>query len=57
LSPRELRPDEKVNLAIGMTDVCFRVCAGAIKDQHPTIGEEELLKRVRERVMFSKGRR
>jgi len=53
---RGLKPEEKVNLSIGMIDVSVRICSDAIKDQHPTIKKEELLERVRERIMFSKGR-
>jgi len=50
----KLKPEEKVNLAIGMTDVCVRICADSIRDQNPTIKEEELIERVRERVMYRK---
>jgi len=39
-----------------MTDVCVRVCADAVRDQYPSIREEELLERVRERIMFGKRR-
>ena len=56
LSLDELKPEDKVNLAISMTDACVRVCAEALRNQHPTIKEEELLERVRERIMFGKRR-
>ena len=56
LSLDELKPEEKVNLAIGMTDVCVRVCADAVRDQYLAIREEELLERVRERIMYGKQR-
>jgi len=52
-----LEPEEKVNLSIAMIDVSVRVCADAVRDRYPTIKEEELLKRIRERITFSKGRR
>jgi len=39
----KLKPEEKVNLAINMTDACVRICADSIKDQDGTIKEEELL--------------
>lgn len=51
-----LKPEEKVNLAIGMTDACVRVCADAVRDQYGTINEGELLERVRERIMYAKRR-
>jgi len=52
----KLKPEEKVNLSINMTDVCTRICIDAIKDQYRTIGEEELIERVRERVTYGKRR-
>jgi len=56
LSQSELKPEEKVNLAIGMTDVCVRVCADGIRDLNPDLKEEELMERVRERIGFGKRR-
>lgn len=49
-----LKPKERVNLAVGIGDVCVRVCADGVRDQNPSISEEELIERVRERLMFSK---
>ncbi|MEM2953594.1 MAG: hypothetical protein QXM52_02485 [Candidatus Bathyarchaeia archaeon] len=49
-----LKPEERVNLAINMSDVCIRVCAEGVKAQNPGISEEELIERVRERLMFEK---
>jgi len=54
---KELKPEEKVNLAVEMSDVCIRICADAIRDQNRTISEEELVERVRERIMYGKRRR
>jgi hypothetical protein len=54
---RRLKPEERVNLAIGMTDVCVRICADGVRDGNPSLGEEEIVERVRERLMFSKPRR
>ncbi len=51
------RVEEKVNLAVGMSDVCVRVCADGVRDQNPGINEEELIERVRERLLFSKKRK
>jgi len=50
----ELKPGEKVNLAISMTDVCIRVCADSVRDQYPVIREDELIERIRERIMFGR---
>jgi hypothetical protein len=52
-----LKPEVKVNMAVGMSDVCVRVCADGVRDQNPGISEEELIERVRERLMFDKGRK
>jgi hypothetical protein len=54
LSRRKLKPEEKVNAAISMTDTCVHVCADSVKDQNRMISEEELLERVRERISFGK---
>jgi len=48
-------PEEKVNLAIGMTDLCVRVCADAVRDGYTTIEERELIELVRERITCRKG--
>jgi len=57
LSMGELRPEEKVNLAIGMTDVCVRVCADAVRYRNQTLSEDEVIERVRERIMYAKRRK
>jgi len=41
-----------VNLAIGMTEACVRLCADSVREQYPKIEQEELLNRIRERIMF-----
>lgn len=46
---RRLNPEEKVNIAIDMTDACVRICADGIRAQCPRIAEDELLERLRER--------
>ena len=53
---RRLRPEERVDLAVGMSDVCVRVCADGVRDGDPSISEEEVVLRVRERLLFSKRR-
>ena len=56
LSWDKLKPEEKVNLAISMTDVCVHVCADAVRDLNRGLREEEIVERVRERIMFGKPR-
>ena len=51
-----LKPEEKVNLSIGMIDTCIHICADALRDQDTTITEEELLEKVRARIMYKKRR-
>ncbi|MGA9388471.1 MAG: hypothetical protein WBV70_06585 [Candidatus Bathyarchaeia archaeon] len=51
---RRLKPEEKVNIAIDMTDACVRVCAEGIIAQCPNIEEDELLKQLRERIEYAK---
>lgn len=43
-----------MNLAINMTDVCVRICAEGIRDQHPGITEDRLLELLRERIAFGR---
>ena len=52
-----LKPEEKVAIAIDMTDACARVCASGIRDRSPDISDEELRSRLRERFEWSKRRR
>lgn len=49
-----LKPEEKVVIAMDMTDACVRVCAAGIRTQYPSISEEELLAKLRERLEWSK---
>ena len=51
-----LKPEEKVNLSINMTDVCVQVCADAVKDQNKNITEKQLIEEVRARIMYQKRR-
>ncbi len=51
-----LKRDERVNVAVYMSDLCVNVCVDSVKDQNRTINEEELVKRVRERMSFGKRR-
>ncbi len=53
LSLGELNPEEKPDLAIGMADVCIRVCAGAVGEWYPAVSKEGLVEKVRERLMHA----
>jgi len=53
---KKLKPEDKVNLSISMTDVCTRVCADAARNQDGAIKEDEILEWVRERIMYKKRR-
>jgi len=56
MSLEELQPEEKVKLAIGMTNACVRICAEAIRTRDSAIREEDLVERVRERMLYGKRR-
>jgi len=49
-----LKPEEKVAIAMDMTDACVRICADGIRAQCPGISEEELIVKLRERLEWSK---
>ena len=53
---KKLKPEEKVNLAINMTDVCVQVCADGIRDQNRNITEAQLMEKLRARMMHQKRR-
>jgi hypothetical protein len=56
LTVETLKPEEKVNLSISMSATCIRVCVDALRDQDATITEEEVLEKVRARIMYAKRR-
>jgi len=56
LNLKKLTPEEKVNLAINMTDACVQICADGIRDQNPNITTAQLLKELRKRIMYQKRR-
>lgn len=49
-----LKPEQKVLIAMDMTEGCVRVCADGIRQQFPGISEEELLEKLRERLEWAK---
>jgi hypothetical protein len=40
-----------------MSDLSLKICCDSIKDQHSNITEEELMKRVTERISFGSRRK
>lgn len=52
-----LKPEEKVAIAIDMTDACVRVCAAGISAQCPGVSEAELNEKLRKRLEWSKRQR
>jgi len=50
----KLKPEEKVDMALDMSDFVVRVCAAGIKAENPDISDEELIERLRERFEWSK---
>jgi hypothetical protein len=49
-----LKPEEKVNMAIDMTNAVVSICAEGIRAQNPDISEEELIEKLRERFAWMK---
>jgi hypothetical protein len=49
-----LKPEEKVAIALDMTDACVRICKAGIRTQCPGISEAELNEKLRKRLEWSK---
>ena len=49
-----LSPEVKVTLALDLSDGCVHVCADGIRARCPGISDEELLVRLRERLLWGK---
>ncbi|MBO3839982.1 MAG: hypothetical protein QXN75_01680 [Thermoproteota archaeon] len=56
-SMKNLNPEEKVELAIEMSDVCVAVCTAGIKAQKPGLNESSLLEELRKRIKWMKRHR
>lgn len=50
----KMKPEERVNLAIDMSNVVARICIDAIRDQHPTASNEEIILEARRRIMHGR---
>jgi hypothetical protein len=49
-----LKPEQKVDMTVDMSEACVRVCAEGIKSQNPSITEGELIEKLRERFEWGK---
>ena len=49
-----LKPEEKVAVAIDMTDACVLICKAGIQAQCPGVSEAELSEKLRKRLEWSK---
>jgi hypothetical protein len=56
LSSGELNPEERVNVVIGMTDACIRVCAEGVRHRDRALTDEEVRERIRERIAYARRR-
>jgi hypothetical protein len=52
-----LKPEEKVAIAIDMTDACVRVCKAGIRTRCPDASEKELNEKLRKRLEWKKRER
>ena len=53
---QRLSPEGKVMVAIDMTDACVRVSSDGIRNENPAISDDELLKKLRERLAKPRSR-
>ena len=49
MKPTKLSPEEKVVLAMDMTEAVTRICADGIHDNNSEISDEELIEEIRRR--------
>ena len=54
MGPKSLKPEEKVNATIQMTDAVVKICADGIRDQNPNTTEEQLQETLRKRINHQK---
>jgi hypothetical protein len=54
LDVKDLTPEEKVKLAVEMSDLCVKICINSIRDQNEGISEEELMEKVRARISWNR---
>ncbi|MBS7637190.1 hypothetical protein KEJ37_07700 [Candidatus Bathyarchaeota archaeon] len=52
-----MKREQRVGLAVDMSDVCIMVCAEGVKAQNPRLSDEALIELVRERLMYEKNLR
>ena len=56
LNSKRLKPEEKVNMTIEMTEAVVRICADGIRDQNPNITEKALQEELKRRMNRQKRR-
>ena len=56
MDPGKLRPEDKVKLAVEMTDFCVRVCADGIAESTEKLSKQMALNELRKRIKFLKRR-
>jgi hypothetical protein len=49
-----MKPEDKVAIAIGMTEACVRVCKAGIRAKCPGASEAELIEKLRKRLEWQK---
>jgi hypothetical protein len=49
-----LKPEEKVDAAIQMTDAMVKICADGIRDQNPNMTEKQLREELGKRINSQK---
>ena len=54
MSPRSLKPEEKIDATIQMTDAVVGICADGIRDQNPNMTEKQLQEELRKRINSQK---
>jgi hypothetical protein len=45
-----LKPEEKIDATIQMTDAMVKICADGIRDRNPNMTEEQLQEELRKRI-------
>ena len=50
----DLKPEQKIAIAIEMSDICMQICAAGIRVQNPNLSEKHLLKELEKRIEWRK---
>lgn len=52
----KLKPEQKIAVAIEISDACMQICATGIRAQNPNLNEKSLLEELRKRTEWMKRR-